>query len=421
MLFAALLWVAACSSDPGDKMVKDGSVNDGGAIDCSDLNSPPPTCGDTCQTDLNCGAGTFCKSNECVAACTDNDPCPEGRRCTSRGRCEDFVSDAGTDAGDGAACIDDEVTPTRIIPNAMFLVDKSGSMDDDLDGNNNPDPGESRWEIARAAILAVAGELEDIVQFGARSYHNTLPANDPGCPELAINVDFAFGNASMIAANYPADPSVAQADTPTGESLDALVTFFGANPPPDTGPTIIVLATDGEPDTCAVPNPQNGQPEAIAGAQNAFSAGIQTFMLSVGSDVGASHMQDMACAGIGIDPASPSCTFGSAPFWVGTSPEQLEDHFRTIISDQISCEVQLNGVIEDFDRVCEGDVELNNVDIACVHGASCTPGPGSNCDGWRIKDGTDDTLELLGQACQDWKEGAEPLTAVFPCGIIVVE
>ena len=26
----------------------------------------------------------------------------------------------------------------------------------------------------------------------------------------------------------------------------------------------VILATDGEPDTCAEPNPQNGQPEAIA-------------------------------------------------------------------------------------------------------------------------------------------------------------
>ena len=35
---------------------------------------------------------------------------------------------------------------------------------------------------------------------------------------------------------------------------------------PAPGDKVIVLATDGEPDTCAEPNPQNGQGVAVAAA-----------------------------------------------------------------------------------------------------------------------------------------------------------
>ncbi len=425
--FAALAWIGACNNDQGPTRVKDGSTSDGGPVDCDDLNSPPPTCGDTCTTDLDCGAGTFCNNRECAAACTDDDPCPAGKRCTSRGRCEDIPSDAGPgDAGDGASCIDDEVTPTRIIPNIMFLVDRSGSMRAAIDGSGGPPAGESRWEIARTAILTVVGGVEDIVRFGATTYHNT-DAN-PACPELGVNVDFGLNNASTIATEYPSDPTVAQEDTPTGDAVTVLIGQIRADPPPAEGPTILVLATDGEPDRCEDPDGHDevSRQEVVDAVTDAFSPpvndppfeSIQTFVLSVGDDVGEDHLQKVANVGIGL-PVDESTN--PAEFWVGTSPEELEAHFREIITDQISCEVELNGVVEDFDRVCEGDVQLNGMDIACVHGMSCTPGPDSNCDGWRIKDGTDDTLELLGQACQDWKEGAEPLTAVFPCGIIIVE
>ena len=63
------------------------------------------------------------------------------------------------------------------------------------------------------------------------------------------------------------------------------------------GPKYIVLATDGEPDTCAVPNPSNGQPEAIAAAPSSFAKGIPLFYISVGTDVSATLAQAMANAG----------------------------------------------------------------------------------------------------------------------------
>jgi hypothetical protein len=38
-----------------------------------------------------------------------------------------------------------------------------------------------------------------------------------------------------------------------------------------------------------------------------------------------------------------------------------------------------------------------------------------------VKPGADDVIELVGSACDTFKSGASPFTAVFPCGAIVVE
>src|SRR5258707_665443 len=67
------------------------------------------------------------------------------------------------------------------------------------------------------------------------------------------------------------------------------------------GAKIIVLATDGEPDTCEEPNPQNGGPAAIAAASTAFSAGIHTYVLSVGGDVRSAQQMANAGAGLPVD------------------------------------------------------------------------------------------------------------------------
>ena len=60
-----------------------------------------------------------------------------------------------------------------------------------------------------------------------------------------------IGNPSVYPPTYPSGDG---ADTPTGDSIDALMTIIQNDPPPAEGPTIIVLATDGEPDSCECPD-----------------------------------------------------------------------------------------------------------------------------------------------------------------------
>jgi hypothetical protein len=345
-----------------------------------------------------------------------------------RGRC---VPDIGTGGNGGtgntSGCQSVMVTPTRSIPNVMFLVDRSGSMVSELDGSS-PEPGEpTRWRVAHDAIEAVMGETESIVRFGLSTYHwnddeyslNNSPP-DPECPIVGpagasvqnfVPVGFALDNASAILGLYPQefpnDPSGTRNDTPTGESIDKLAAWIDDNPPPPGGPTIIVLATDGEPDSCMYPdsNRDIARQLSVDAAEAAYLAGIQTYVLSVGSDVGAGHLQDMANAGAGDPPQD-------AQFWVGTDPASLEIAFRDIIKDSISCEIVISKPFneETLDQACEeGDVALNGVPLDCP-------------SDWQVKDEAPyNVIELLGSACQTLKSGEVTFTAEFPCGTIIVE
>ena len=164
---------------------------------------------------------------------------------------------------------------------------------------------------------------------------------------------------------------------------------------------MLILATDGEPDSCEELNPQNGQAEAVAAAQHAFELGIRTYIISVGNEVSAKHQQDMANAGLGRKPEDP------APYWTAGDDASLRAALTEIIGAQVSCEVALQGTLQGGDA-CEGPVELNAQTLEC-----------KGKDGWELADPKH--LRLLGKACTDFKTLKNALIrARFPCGVQVV-
>jgi hypothetical protein len=389
----------------------------GVTLDCATLADPPPDCQKSCTSDSQCEA-SFCANGSCLAHCTADEGCAAGSSCNVSGRCVPDVGTGGMGGSGntgGGACQSVEVTPTRSIPNVMFLVDESSSMVRSFGG------GLDRWQAAHQAIVGnpnanppvvgIVEQLQSIVRFGLTTYHSQggfgAPGENKECPIFETEVAIALDNHSEIDASYPADFQGIGVDTPTGESIVRLVEELQETPPPADGPTIIVLATDGEPDTCATPNPQEGQPQAVAAAKNAFDlAGIQTFILSVGNDVSDAHLQEMANAGTGL---APDGSQGDADFWKATTPQGLEDAFNAIIGASISCDIQMDKQFNDKVKACnDGDVRLNGTPLSC---------PGK----WQVKPGADDVIELVGSACDTFKSGSSTFTAVFPCGAIVVE
>ena len=414
-----LALVAACSGDGGGSPFRGGSGGSGGSggitLDCDTLDPPPADCDKPCTSDAQCEA-SFCENSKCVAYCTAEEGCGVGSTCdTRRGRCIPDVGTGGVGgSGNTNGCQSVEITPTRSIPNVMFLVDQSGSMDANFGG------GENRWEAANTVINGIVSGAESIVRFGLTTYTSRDGDLNPPCPRLPTQIDFDLNNASTIGTDslYPYTyPTDAGEDTPTGDSIDALVTGIQNNPPPAEGPTIIVLATDGAPDSCEHPDPSNAterdqaQGEAVTAAGASHDLGIDLFVLWVGTltdDAIRDHLQEVANEGVGL-PANGSG--GDAPFWVGTDPQSLEDEFTEIINASISCDVQMDERFDDKVKACnEGDVRLDGSAIPC-----------SETNGWRVKPDVDDVIELVGSACDTFKSGDVTFSAEFPCGAIVVE
>jgi len=402
------LAIAACGDGASDGPSKGGGGTGGVILDCSTLPDPPSDCDKSCASDSQCEA-SFCDNGRCTAHCTATEGCGAGSSCNLRGRCVPEIGTGGTGGSGntgGNGCQSVRVTPTRSIPNVMFLVDQSLSMDDDDFGPNNA----NRWTAAHDAITSIISATESIVRFGLTTYTSDHGNQNPPCPRLPTQVGFALDNAGPIASEYPASyPSEDGAYTPTGDSINSLVSLIQATPPPAEGPTIIVLATDGEPNSCLYPNPgdhaQYSRDLAVSAAANAHTAGMDLFVLWVGeltSSGTRNHIQQVANAGVGQ-------TSGNAQFWEGTDPQDLENEFRDIVGASISCEVQIDKPFDDVQLACQqGDVRLNGTPLDCP-------------SDWRVKPGVDNVIELVGSACQTFKSGLSTFTAEFPCGAILVE
>lgn len=296
-------------------------------------------------------------------------------------------------------CAAQRVMARRVTPNVIVIVDQSSSMTEDFGRTN-------RWDGLRDSLLdtpdGLIATLESSVRFGLALYSSRA---DDGpaigmCPMITW-VDPAIDNFDAIDAVYgPADPID---ETPTGESIDAVLARITDVPDPTDDPTIFILATDGEPDTCGEPNPQTGQDESVAAIERAYDRAIRTFVISVGNDVGMDHLQDVANAGVGRGAGDPD-----APFWVAGDDEGLRSALVEIVGGELSCVITLEGRIEDLTEACTGTVVLDGTTIPC-----------DDDNGWRAIDETH--IELLGTACDRLQSNPRAtLEATFPCGVILI-
>lgn len=292
--------------------------------------------------------------------------------------------------GDEGVCADLLVRTSGVIPTVSLLIDQSGSMTDNFGGQD-------RWSAVRQTLMAPGGvvqRLETSVRFGLDLY--TSFDGGPTCPNLTSMAP-SLNNYNAINAIF--SPAAPEEDTPTGEAIDAVANALSNFE--EQGPKIIVLGTDGEPDTCAEPDPQNGQALSVAAAERAFDRGIRTFVISVGDQVGAGHLQDMANAGVGLSPNAPE----PAPYYIALNADELVRAFEEIIGGVTGCIFTLDGQV-DISRAGDGMVALDNEFLE----------PGVE---WRLVDGK--TIELLGDACDTVQDGdPHDVAAVFPCGEIVV-
>jgi hypothetical protein len=282
-------------------------------------------------------------------------------------------------------------------------------------GSNEFSKGVTRWQAVLNALIdptnGVVYKVQSKVKFAVTMYtsHNgtaggTCPILTP--PDLAKQPP-ALNNADAIAKLLKA--SKPDTDTPTGDSINALIPKLEAYLPLEGsgGPVAILLATDGEPDSCAIPNPDSNKPAeqaqtnalAVDAATAAWGKGIGTIILSVGNQVGAAHLQAMANAGAGVT--------SGAKYYVANDPAALADSFDQIIRGVRNCLFKLSGTVADG-KDSEGEVKLNGTTLKY-----------NDPNGWKLKDSS--TLELLGDACNTFKT-SDPvsLEASFPCGSVII-
>lgn len=386
LLGALAVALAACGGSSGD--------GPGSGAPCEGTE-----CGKPCSSDSSCVIGYHCgPAQECTAECTQGgSECGSGRHCDTRGHCR---------AGDGEPTIDAGVCPNirvdvdPVIPTVQLLIDHSGSMNVNFGG-------QPRVDAVREALLdpddGIVVTLQSQVRFGATLY--TGDDGIPPCPDLtpvAPALD-NFDNISQAIAGQLRVNRLGE-DTPTGESLTAVAASF----PPAQGNDrrIIVLATDGEPDTCDDPDPPTNARQQAANRVSEEAAkavfdqhGIEIYVLSVGQDASLSHLQRVANAGVGKAFDDPD----QETVYVANNKEELITAFNAIIGGARECSFELDGTVTDASG---GTVTLDGRELE--YGTD-----------WDIVG--DSTLRLLGDACDDYLNGrATEVAAEFECDSIII-
>ena len=340
-------------------------------------------------------------------------------------------------------CNNLDIVPTKVTPTVLLLVDTSSSMFE---------PRSSFWDPLFNALMDPAGpvkKLQDQVRFGFTSFNSiTQPTLDPECPKLVstgvsadgVQPDFALSNFDAIKATYTKvgmTPSTNfKWETPTGESIAKVTEALKAYTPNPLGPKYILLVTDGNPDTCAVRDPQCGEDSSISAVQAAFAAGIGTFVIGIGDILvnnngcvgrcGKDHLQDIANAGTG-QPVAPNTdenaysqcigspagrkgtyatagqTPGKAPFFTPSGQAELTTALTSLLNSVASCTFEMNALVT-------GEPSLGTVTVG---GTAAAYG---DANGWKLED-NHFSVTLVGSACSSFQQGDKALSIHFPCEV----
>lgn len=303
------------------------------------------------------------------------------------------------DAAGETGCISEDVNFGTLPPNVMLLVDTSASM-------IIPDiSGVPRWDALEQALFGDEGmvpQLQQEMRFGLTLYASAkppeTPPNEQECPfleEEPLALDSANTLAELFRATTP------RGTTPTGESLDRTWRALASLPEDVIGPRIIVLATDGEPTLCGATDQQEAARQlAVTAVTDAFAAGITTFVVAVGSELGEEHLRQLANLGQGF-----SASDATDRSYRVLDAAALDEAFGAIAVRARSCAFELDGVVHTRDAP-HGKVLLDGSPLGY-----------EDPDGWMLAGPSQ--LGLQGAACEAIRSGAISLEIRFPCGTVV--
>lgn len=301
----------------------------------------------------------------------------------------------GGAAGAGS-CASGMQTTTPVTPTVWLIVDGSSSMDQAFDG------GRSRWAALRSTLMdkgGVVDSLQAVVRFGMVIYAGGDGAD---CVQL-ITAQPALNNLAQLSSQYPSSPVAS--GTPTDKALDYVVknlpVLNTGSLDATSGPTYVVLATDGSPNDMCMGLGGGARGGANAAVEQRVvdittqgtKNGMQMFVISMaGSDTRLQdHLNNVAAA-----------TASKTPPFAPSTQNELIMAFEKIVGGA-GCLIKLDGQVAQGQE-CGGTVQLNSEALKC-----------NDVDGWKLVDPR--TVQLMGNACERFTSVQSLVTAKFPCDI----
>ncbi|MEZ4385706.1 MAG: VWA domain-containing protein [Nannocystaceae bacterium] len=353
-----------------------GSASSTGSGSVSASASGSATTGEDCMTSADCPPGQHC--TPFTGVCVDEDGCVLTEDCEGGFVCESGECVIGGDCG----AMSFEIT--KLPPNLMLMLDRSGSMDNEVDGK-------TRWDVARDAVASLVDNYNAEIRFGLDTYSACL---DGGCSAGAIVVPIADNNAGAVTGfladklgegssngmgqgnggvKYLCDSG--DPETSTGKSLLAMVGEPSLQDP-SRGNAVLLITDGGESGDCK----QGTDGPSAAGDLLAQRVPVKTYVVGFSGDVNAGELTNVAQAG------------GTDMYYQADNLDQLGVAFEEIAKSVASCDYKLDQAPPDDTEIY---VFFNDDPVAI---------PNDPNDGW-IYDPITNTIKFVGSACAKIKDG----------------
>ncbi len=307
----------------------------------------------------------MCEASSTGSPCLDNAQCASGEEC---------VGSAPSEAG-YCGCGGEAFTATERPPNALVLLDKSGSMAFKIDGIR-------KLDIAKAAIDQLVTTYPSI-RYGF-SVYPAVTACGPGDLVAPANVEIGDDTTDAIReAVIAARPG---GDTPIRDTLEAFLDYDGLQD--STRQNYIVLITDGA-EKCSSEEPAD--PAAAHLVQ-----GTKTFVVGFGAGVDADQLNAIAVAG-------GTARSGPEKYYQADNADELGQVLEAIGQSVLGCTYSL-----DADEVAQVVVHFDDIGIV-----------EDPVNGWTY-DPLTMTLTFNGTSCEQLRNGdVTDLNIVNSCPAVV--
>ena len=163
-------------------------------------------------------------------------------------------------------------------PNVLVVLDRSGSMDNELPSN------ERKWDVAVDAISSLVLAFDDRIRFGI----GTFPEGDNNCETGRLRLPVADAGGAAVATYVQMDAPEGDG-TPIAASLTA-ITAEEAALRDSTRENFVLLVTDGA-ENC------DGMPATAVGGLMGRTPMVRTFVVGFGDGVDEGELNGMADAG----------------------------------------------------------------------------------------------------------------------------
>lgn len=291
----------------------------------------------------------------------------------------------------GNGCAGTSANLTTLPLHLVLVLDKSGSMDERLGAPAPGKPSVSKWDAAKSALNDFfaspqsAGITLDLIPFPNTSTDwclesgYSMPSASASLPDSTKKLSGAL-NALSTGGSTPTNPALRGAIA-YAKGLQSQLQ--------GSSNVAIVLATDGEPESC-----ENNTVPEIVGNVTAASASLKTYVIGLGDQLETSLNQFAAAGG----------TNGGKAFLITSTTtgiaEDLGRALGTIRAAALSCSYELPspppGQTLDFTRVNVVYGTKDKRAILVKHSADC-----ADALGWRYdNEAAPNTILLCDAVCE---------------------